>query len=79
MRKLFLGKPWHWALFCTLTGLLWWAGTAKLHVIHFNSFLLVLSLGSLALVVLVVRTTKPEEQVTREKLDEGKSDNAGTE
>ncbi len=71
MREVFLGKPWHWALLLAVSALLWWAGVAKLHVIHFNLFVLALLAGSIVVVLLVVRTTKPGEQVTREHLQDG--------
>ena len=68
MREIFLGKPWHWGLVFAVAGLLWWAGAMKAHVIHFNSFLVALAVGSLAVVLLVLKTHKPGEQVTREPL-----------
>ena len=68
MREIFLGKPWHWGLVIAVAGLLWWAGTIKAHVIHFNSFLVALAVVSLAVVLLVLKTHKKGEQVTREPL-----------
>ena len=74
MRKVFLGKPWHWALLGIISVLLYFAGSAKLHVIHFNTFIMLLTVGSLAVVLLIVHTTKPDEQVTREKLEHPDND-----
>lgn len=71
MREIFLGKAWHWALLAAIAALLWWAGDAKLHVIHFNTFMLSILAGSVFVILLVVRTTKPGEQVTRDKLEDG--------
>ena len=68
MRDIFLGKPWHWGLVAIVTALLWWAGSNRAHVIEFNSFLVALMIGSLAVVVLILRTNKPGDQVTREVL-----------
>ncbi len=68
MREIFLGKPWHWGLVVAVVALLWWAGISKAHVIQFNSFLVALVLISFAVVLLVLRTQKPGEQVTREPL-----------
>ena len=68
MHEIFLGKPWHWLLVAVITALLWWAGAARLHVIEFNSFIIVLLLGGLAIVLLILRTTKEDEQITREPL-----------
>lgn len=74
MRDIFLGKPWHWGLLVAVSALLWWTGSAKLHVIHFNVFILALLAGSLAVILLVVHTTKPGEQVTRKRLRDGDAD-----
>ncbi len=68
MREIFLGKPWHWALVVVATAVLWWAGASKAHVIHFNMFLVTLAIGSFALILLILKTHKPGEQVTREAL-----------
>ena len=76
MRELFLGKPWHWALVIAITLVLWWAGSARVHVTHFNLFVMALLLGALAVVVLVLWTTRPGEQVTREALEQADSSEA---
>lgn len=82
MRDIFLGKPWHWGLMAIVSVLLWWTGGMKAHVIHFNSFIVTLGAGCLAIILLVLKTTKPGEQVTREQLDasagEGDEDSKGT-
>ena len=70
MRELFLGKPWHWLLLAACVALLAWAGAAKLHVIYFNHFIIALLVGGLAVVLLLVRTTKSSERVTRDPLEE---------
>lgn len=70
MREIFLGKVWHWALLAAIAALLWWAGDAKLHVIHFNAFILSILAGSVVVILLVVWTTRPGEQVTRDKLED---------
>lgn len=68
MRDIFLGRPWHWGLIALVVALLWWAGSAKAHVIHFNVFLVALSVGSLVVVLLLIKLHTPGEQVTRETL-----------
>ena len=47
---------------------LWWAGGVKAHVIHFNLFIIALIAGTVAAILLVARTTRQGEQVTRDKL-----------
>lgn len=68
MRDVFLGKPWHWGIVLAVTALLAGAGNSKAHVIHFNGFLTALAIGSLAIILIVLKTHKPDEQVTREPL-----------
>jgi hypothetical protein len=76
IREVFLGKPWHWGLLLVIAAALWWAGSAKLHVIYFNGFVFALVAGTVAAVLLLVRTTKAGERVTRDALRDA-SDDAG--
>ncbi len=68
MRDIFLGKPWHWALVVLVAALMAWAGSARTHVIQFNAFLIALVIGSLLIVLLILKTHRSGEQVTREPL-----------
>ena len=68
MRDIFLGKPWHWGMVVGVAAALWWAGASKAHVIHFNTFLVSLALGSFAVILLILKTHETGEQVTREPL-----------
>lgn len=68
MREIFLGKPWHWLLLVVVCALTYAVGHVKLHVIHFNAFVISLLVGGLVLVLLLVKTTKADEQVTRDDL-----------
>ncbi|MEM7426697.1 MAG: hypothetical protein AAF441_11405 [Pseudomonadota bacterium] len=70
MREIFLGKPFHWGLLALAAAVLWWAGSVRAHVIHFNWFLIALCLGACAMVLLVLRSTGQDEQVTRDPLPE---------
>jgi len=74
MRELFLGKPWHWALLVVIAALLWWAGDMRVHVTDFNSFVIALIVGSFAVVLLLLRTTRPGETVTRDPLEDDATD-----
>ena len=51
-----------------IIGLLWFAGINRLHIIHFNLFVTLLLLGSIIVVLIVVLTTRPGEQVTRDEI-----------
>ena len=68
MRDIFLGKPWHWALVAIVAALMAWAGSARAHVIHFNVFLIALVIGSLLIILLILKTHRAGEQITREPL-----------
>jgi hypothetical protein len=70
MGKLFLGKWWHWLMLVIAIVLFWQAGAQKIHVIHFNTFVLVLLAGTVAIVLLLVKGTRRGEQITREVLQE---------
>ena len=78
MREIFLGKPWHWGLAIIVGALLWWAGSFRAHVIHFNWFLIALCLGSAATLLAIVLTMKDGEQVTRDPLDDDGGDDVQT-
>ncbi len=69
MSRIFLGRWWHWGVLIASVGALWLAGENRLHVIHFNTFILSL-LGVTAIVVAVlIARTRPGEQVTRDLLE----------
>ncbi len=69
MSRIFLGRWWHWGVLIASVGALWLAGENRLHVIHFNTFILSL-LGVTAIVVAVlIARTRPGEQVTRDPLE----------
>ena len=68
MRDIFLGKPWQWGLVVLVAALMAWAGSARIHVIHFNVFLVALVIGSLLIVLLIIKTSRPGERITREPL-----------
>lgn len=69
MSSIFLGRWWHWAILVVLAGALWLAGDARMHVIHFNTFVSVLVLAVCVIIAAVVKGTRPGEQVTREILE----------
>jgi len=69
MRGIFLGRWWHWAILLVGAGALYFAGTKKLHVVHFNDFILGLLAAVAIVVALLLAGTRPGEQVTRDRLD----------
>ena len=69
MSRVFLGKPLHWAVLVALIILGWVTGRARLHVIEFNTFILGLLAVTVVAVLLVLATSRPGEQVTRDPLE----------
>ena len=63
---IFLGKAWHWALLVIATGLLWYAGRQRLHVVEFNGFILAMLLGTAVMLLCILKFTRPGEQITRD-------------
>lgn len=69
MSRIFLGKWWHWCLLVAGVVALWIAGEKRMHVIHFNTFILSLLLIVAIVVAFLVAGTRRGEQVTRDRLD----------
>ncbi len=66
--KIFLGKLWHWALLAIATALLWFGGTNRLHVIEFNRFIIAMLIGTVVLLLCILRFTHTGEQITRDPI-----------
>lgn len=68
MSHIFLGRWWHWLVVAVIAGLLWLAGAERLHVVEFNTFVLLL-LGGVAVVITGFLLLIPHgEQVTRDPI-----------
>lgn len=68
MSNLFLGKPVHWLLLIVICGALWYAGDLRLHLIHFDAFIVALLAISAGCVLFVLYGTKPGERITRDDI-----------
>ena len=68
MKTILLGKAWHWGVVIVATGLLWFCGSKRLHVIEFNTFIIAMLIGTAVAVLAVVWFHRPGEQVTRDAL-----------
>ena len=66
--KIFLGKAWHWAIIVIASGLLWFLGSKRLHVIEFNEFVISLLIGTALTVLAVIYFHRPGDRVTRDEL-----------
>lgn len=79
LKRLFLGKWWHWLLLVIVTVLLWQAGQIKMHVIYFNWFLMALLAVTVASLLALIYGTPSGEQITRDKLvDNDEEQSLGT-
>lgn len=70
MKKLFLGKPIHWAMIVAVVAALYWLGAKRFHLLEYNTFLFMLLGIAVGCVVLVVATYREGDRVTRDSLDE---------
>ena len=82
MSNIFLGRPLHWLVLVIIAGGLWYAGTQRLHVIHFNAFILTVLAISVACVAIVLYGPGKGERLTRDDIipdeTELRVDDAGT-
>ena len=69
MSRIFLGRWWHWGILVASVAALWLAGEKRMHVIHFNTFVLSLLAVTAIVIAILVARTRPGEQVTRDRLD----------
>ena len=69
MNRIFLGRWWHWVILVASVVALWLAGEERMHVIHFNTFILSLLVGTAIVIALLVAKVRPGEQITRDPLD----------
>lgn len=69
MSRVFLGRWWHWIILLASVAALWFAGEKRMHVIHFNAFILSLFIATGIVVAFLIARTRPGEQVTRDRLD----------
>jgi Mn2+/Fe2+ NRAMP family transporter len=68
MSEIFLGKPLHWLLLIVVWAVLWYAGDMRLHLIHFDAFIVALLAVSAVCVLIVLRGYKPGERITRDEI-----------
>lgn len=69
MRRIFLGVPVHWALIISLVIIGWLLGNQRLHVIWFNLFTVSLLIATVIVVLIVLATSRPGAQLTRDPLE----------
>lgn len=74
MSRIFLGKWWHWGILAASVAALWFAGHERVHVIHFNTFILSVLAATAIIVAILIAKTRPGEQVTRDRLESDAED-----
>ena len=68
MKSVFLGPVFHWLLLIALIAAGWVAGKYRVHVSEFNPFIIAMILATVAVLILVLRTSAPEKRVTRDPI-----------
>lgn len=68
MKDFFLGKPLHWLLLVLVCAGLWAAGDKRLHLIHFDAFIVSLLAVTVVCVLVVLKGAKPGERLTRDDI-----------
>lgn len=70
MRRIFLGPALHWLIVAILVGLCWLGGLERLHVTDFNPFIIGVIVVTLIALLVVLKTSKPGSQVTRDPVED---------
>ncbi len=68
MRDIFLGKPLHWLILVVLAGALWYAGSLRVHIVHFDAFIVALLAVSVGCVLLVLYGPGRGTRLTRDEI-----------
>lgn len=68
MSNIFLGKPLHWLMLIVIAAALWIAGDKRVHIVHFDAFILALLAVSAVCVLIVLYGTKPGDRITRDEI-----------
>ena len=69
MSRIFLGPVLHWLIVLVLIVLGWLAGIDRMHVSQFNLFLIILIGITIAVVILVLKSSPTDGQVTRDPIE----------
>ena len=66
MNRVFLGPVFHWLILIALIAAGWISGKMRLHVSEFNPFIIALICVTVAALVLVLKSSPPGREVTRD-------------
>lgn len=70
MRKIFIGRPFHWLLWVVILAVLAVLGGLGLHTRQFNPFSFILLGVTAACILTIIVTYKKGEHITREPFEE---------
>jgi hypothetical protein len=68
MRQIFLGKPLHWLVLVVICAGLWYAGSLRVHIVHFDAFIVALLAVSTACVLIVLYGPGRGTRMTRDEI-----------
>jgi hypothetical protein len=68
MSNIFLGKPLHWLIAIIIAAGLWYAGGLRLHIVHFDAFIVALLAVSVACVLIVLYGPGRGTRMTRDEI-----------
>ncbi len=68
MSNLFLGKPLHWLILAVIAAGLWYAGSLRIHIVHFDAFIVALLAVSVGCVLVVLYGPGRGDRVTRDEI-----------
>lgn len=74
MKRIFLGRPIHWLFVLAMVGGGVALGLQRLHVIHFNTFVITLIVATAVLLALVLMTARSADPLTRDPIPEPDED-----
>ncbi len=69
MSRIFLGPAIHWLVVVVVVALGWYSGLGRTHVSQFNTFVVLLIVLTVAILLIVLKTSPEGKQVTREPLE----------
>ncbi len=70
MKQVFLGPLVHWLVLAGACIAGWFAGEARLHVTHFNLFVILVIAGTVAGLLIVLFTARPGTRITRDPIED---------
>lgn len=76
MKNIFLGPLLHWVIVVVLVAMGYFGGIYRSHVIQFNPFLIALLLIVVVTLLIVLKTSRPDVQVTRDPITDETGDEA---